>query len=471
MKIKDVEKLTGLTAKSIRHYESKGLLQVERDEGNSYRSYTEENVQELRKIRLLRFLDFSIEQIREIQQMNTGEIGEVLLEKAESLENQSQDLEIKRNLCRTLSKDGISNDAVVEEYNEVFDALGEEWQDDLAECLKDLRCPSITEVIGETAIFSGPILWLFLNIHSQMWQRLMLNALLAVLSTACITGIWINYLQKRRYQSKRVKKNNYATWYLLPAAIISCILGIVLVVFLMVQLDKIFAPQEWLFSQMKPWAETLLIALVMIPVMLFASVFLVWLPKKLGKKSVSGAKSKESNTDNSDVRKEDLQHEDKSEREEIEVLGWETFRKYWCFFVLIWIVAAYLCLTSVTYVTEDQIIVHSPFCPQGKSYSYRDVSKVQAGFGQKMVSLHREQRRGTFFYTVTIGGKRIVFMQPSVNEEIARYEEDTYLELEEFDQRLMQLGVDKESDETGYEACDFDKQYVDRFRRIITNGK
>lgn len=471
MKIKDVEKLTGLTAKSIRHYESKGLLQVERDEGNSYRSYTEENVQELRKIRLLRFLDFSIEQIREIQQMDPAEIKEVLLEKAESLENQSQDLEIKRDLCQTLSKDGISNDAVIEEYNEFFDALGEEGQDDLAECLKDLRCPSITEVIAETAIFSGPILWLFLNIHVQAWSVLKLNALLAVLSMAVITGIWMNYLHKRRYQPKRVKKNNYATWYLLPAAIISCILGIVLFVALIIQLDKIFAPQDWLFSQMKPWAETLLIALNVIPIMHFASVLLVWLRRKFAKKSAGIAKDKDSDASNSDVREEEIQKVDGGEEGEIEVLGWETFRKYWYFFVLVWIVAVYLCLSSVTYVTEDQIIVHSPICPQGKIYSYRDVSKVEAGFGQKMVSLHREQRRGTFFYRVTVDGKRIVFMQPSVNEKIDRYEEDTYLELEEFDQRLMQLGVDKESDETGYENCDFDKQYVDRFRRIIANGK
>lgn len=469
MKIKDVEKLTGLTPKSIRHYESKGLLQVERDEGNSYRSYTEENVQELRKIRLLRFLDFSIEQIGEIQQMDAAGIKEVLLEKAESLENQSQDLEIKRDLCRTLSKDGLSDDAVVEEYNEVFDALGEEWQDDLAECLKDLRCPSITEVIGETAIFSGPILWLFLNIHNQAWSVLMWNALFAVLSMAGITGIWMNYLQKRRYQPKRVRKNNYTTWYLLPAAIISCILGIVLVVFLMIQLDKIFAPQDWLFSQMEPWAETSLIFIFMIPVMLFASVFLVWLPKKLGKKSPVEAKKVDSDSDAVTNQKEDTKQGDNSG--EVEVLGWETFRKYWYLFGLVWIVVCYLCLTSVTYVTEDQIIIHSPICPQGKSYSYRDVSKVQAGFGQKIVSLHREQRRGTFFYTVTVGGKKIVFMQPSDNEEIARYEEDTYLELEEFDQRLVQSGVDKESDETGYEDCDYDKQYVDRFRRIIANGK
>lgn len=34
MTIKDVEKITGLTAKSIRYYEDKGLLKVERNEEN-----------------------------------------------------------------------------------------------------------------------------------------------------------------------------------------------------------------------------------------------------------------------------------------------------------------------------------------------------------------------------------------------------------------------------------------------------
>lgn len=463
MKIKDVEKLTGLTAKSIRHYESKGLLQVERDEGNSYRSYTEENVQELRKIRLLRYLDFSIEEIREIQQMDAAGVKEVLLDKAESLENQSQDLEIKRELCQTLSKDGITNDAVVEEYNEVFDALGDEWQDDLAECLKDLRCPSITEVIAETALFSGPILWLFTNIQGQRWHVLLLNALLAIFSTACITGIWMNYLRKRRYQPKRVQKNNRATWYILPASLIGCILGIVLIVFFMIQVDKIFAPPEWLFSQMRPWAETLLIILIMIAVLFFMSVLLVAISRKFGRKRNAGLQADVSAAD------DDGRMTASGESEEVDVLGWVTFRKYWYLFVLVWIAVGYLCLTSVTYVTEDQIIVHTPFCPQGKSYAYEDVTKVQAGFGQKVFSIHEYQRRGTFSYIIMVDGKKIIFMQPSVNEEIARYEEETYLELEEFDQRLMQLGVNKESDETGYEDCDFDKQYVNRFRRIITN--
>ena len=41
------------------------------------------------------------------------------------------------------------------------------------------------------------------------------------------------------------------------------------------------------------------------------------------------------------------------------------------------------------------------------------------------------------------------------------------MELEEFDQALVELGIKKEADKTGWENCDFDKEYVDRFLRII----
>ena len=46
-------------------------------------------------------------------------------------------------------------------------------------------------------------------------------------------------------------------------------------------------------------------------------------------------------------------------------------------------------------------------------------------------------------------------------------ESDTYLELEEFDQALMVLGIPKDASEEGYENCDFDQEYVERFLRII----
>ena len=63
MKINDVEKLTGLTAKAIRLYESKGLISVTRKE-NGYRSYTEEDVETLKKIKLFRSVGLAISDIK-----------------------------------------------------------------------------------------------------------------------------------------------------------------------------------------------------------------------------------------------------------------------------------------------------------------------------------------------------------------------------------------------------------------------
>ena len=63
MRINTVERITGLTPKAIRLYESKGLLRVAREE-NGYRNYTEEDVIVLKKIKLLRSVGVSIADIK-----------------------------------------------------------------------------------------------------------------------------------------------------------------------------------------------------------------------------------------------------------------------------------------------------------------------------------------------------------------------------------------------------------------------
>ena len=71
MKIKDAELLTGLPAKTIRYYESQGLISIKRN-SNTYRDYTENNITELRRIKILRKLDVPISKIKEFTQ---GEIS------------------------------------------------------------------------------------------------------------------------------------------------------------------------------------------------------------------------------------------------------------------------------------------------------------------------------------------------------------------------------------------------------------
>ncbi|MCB6367149.1 MerR family transcriptional regulator [Intestinibacillus massiliensis] len=64
MRIKEVEALTGITAKNIRFYEKEGLLSPARENQNKYRTYSDTDVETLKKIKLLRKLGVSLDMIR-----------------------------------------------------------------------------------------------------------------------------------------------------------------------------------------------------------------------------------------------------------------------------------------------------------------------------------------------------------------------------------------------------------------------
>lgn len=63
MKINDVEKITGLTSKAIRLYESKGLINIIRD-ANGYRNYSDSDIETLKTIKSLRSIDISVSDIK-----------------------------------------------------------------------------------------------------------------------------------------------------------------------------------------------------------------------------------------------------------------------------------------------------------------------------------------------------------------------------------------------------------------------
>ena len=62
MKIGEVEKITGLTAKAIRLYEKKKLLSVDRT-GSDYRDYNEDDVKQLLTIKNFRLTGMGLSQI------------------------------------------------------------------------------------------------------------------------------------------------------------------------------------------------------------------------------------------------------------------------------------------------------------------------------------------------------------------------------------------------------------------------
>ena len=422
MTIKEVERVTGLTAKSIRYYEEKGLLKVERNEENSYRVYTEENVEQLKWIRIFRYLNFSIEEIKVILSSDSEQAKKMLGQKTEQLQDEIDGYSIKKELCFVLSKDYENRDAVLEEYEDTIDFLTSDDMDEVKDILQEAKIISKSEIILYTLILIAPIIWLFINISRNLQSALLLNALLALISTVFLTKLWGDYFRQRSIYKEKAKAKDKSTQMLITKVLLTIIISFVGAIGIDHLITGILAPANWLFYQLNVYTEWLMI---------------VWI--------VCGV---------------------------LALISFNTLRnqnnKMKLIVFLVWLIIGYVCITSVTFVTEQEIIIHTPLEPQGKVYEYKDIDRVETSFGESDKTFIESDKKGNFSYTVFINGQKVVFCVPTPNEEIVRYSEDTYLELEEFDKALMNLGIYKEVDMNYVEYCDLEAEYVERFVRIAT---
>ena len=91
--IGQLAQLAGISTKTLRVYERKGLLMPERNVENDYRIYGEEAVKTLEKIQLMKYLDFSLNQIADFLQLYENTSREnVLLEQKRLLEKKREQL-------------------------------------------------------------------------------------------------------------------------------------------------------------------------------------------------------------------------------------------------------------------------------------------------------------------------------------------------------------------------------------------
>ena len=104
MNTKQVEELVGISRQNIRYYEKAGLLMPNREEQNSYRDYSGEDVERLKLIKMLRMLDMPL---KEIEKVLKGEISiqeAVSIHQKELLEQQKQ-LQAAIDICNLLKKE------------------------------------------------------------------------------------------------------------------------------------------------------------------------------------------------------------------------------------------------------------------------------------------------------------------------------------------------------------------------------
>ncbi|WP_027625722.1 MerR family transcriptional regulator [Clostridium lundense] len=426
MKIKDAELLTGLSSKTIRYYESEGLIFVKRN-SNAYREYDEENINELRRIKILRKLDVPISRIKEIKQGQTL-LKDILEDKIKELDENELDLERKRDTIESILKELNKNpDVDLAEYCKDIEYIeSDEFTEFLAD-MKELSQSSLSSQIFITLIFSGPLLWLFMNINNKNYEFIGINSILAIISTIFLTLTWRKFLKQR---DKKIK----GTGAMLLGTVFVVVLSIAIFAGITKLQQVIFVPRDYLMFMFKPPYSYIFLFFEIEILVIFISI----LYKK------------------------------------VKNVEWKWAAQLFDFLkkniiktIILNIVLLYAAITGITVVTRNQITDYNFYNPMGTKYYYNDISKVQAGFEGKSFKIFRESsgRAGDFYYIVTFkDGKKINFYQANSPFE------DTYLELEIFDKLIMSTSkVEKVSSKDNYQLCYFDKRYVDRFLRIIEN--
>ncbi|HEM5144538.1 TPA: MerR family transcriptional regulator [Streptococcus suis] len=421
MQVKDVEKLTGLSTKAIRLYEEKGLIEVARNPLNDYRDYSEENVRQLRLIKLLRYFECSLAEIKELLSFSEEDLRSALHEKKQGINQQAEELTDKVDLLDQVVRDLDKKEDWLEEVQESIAFVESGEFQDFKQDLEDALLPSIWMTLLQTLSLSGPILWLFTRIQQGRQENLFLLAVVSLLATAWITLLWRDYLVTWwKHRDKVRQKNRSQAWWI-PIGLISLVGGLAYFVLVGWLTERFFLPSDWLFYEYSTGLGEVAIFFIM--------AFLIFLLGKLAR---------------------------------LVKLSW----KYGLGLAGGCILLTALLISTTAAVTKDQIIDINLLAPS-KEYLYSDVKSVWTGFGNKLVTVNRAERQGEFSYQIQLDGKKIVFMQPAVNQNLIP--DDTYIELEEFDWQLMNLEIPKESSTEGSQYNDLDSHYLKRFLRIVEN--
>ncbi len=146
--------------------------------------------------------------------------------------------------------------------------------------------------------------------------------------------------------------------------------------------------------------------------------------------------------------------------------------KKWIYPILTFsnILLVYVLLFNVCVITNDRIINHSFFLPQGRVYSYNDVVSIDTGiYGKKKLTIPFADRSGEFYYIITLkDGIKIDLNGDAGGTQISQ---DIYEVFEKIDKTLVSMDIKKTASIDNFELFekDLDKMYSDKIKDILNN--
>lgn len=428
MRIKEVEALIGLTAKAIRLYEAKGLLTVSRTAENDYREYTEEDVERLKLIAVLRRLDIPVKTIKSWIDGESS-IRAILEEVSHRSEESSRENCTRKELADQLIR-------VLEERPEVeLPGMIDEVSglrvliEEMGELTKELdsisrkRAGELVFPVWMTVVSLGPVGMTLLRIIGGQTDQVIIGFLLSLVSVVMTAFAWAGYFKAPKQERDRSG--------CLPI-LIACVLSFVGVLAMYIGIDELqrylFVSDEKMILLFRgPWCYLVIV----ITLVLMGGLFLAWLRPWQNKR-------------------------------------WDPKFLLWGSMVVLVVSAVLLygCVNGVSVASEEGITRYHLFDPQGHTYRYEDVVKVETGFKGKFLGIPTRWT-GEFYYRITYTDGTTEDWGNCSSE----YDADSWLWMLRLDDMVIAGGAEKISSEAYSEYCDMDQFYVDILLEVIRNDQ
>lgn len=430
MKIGEIEKLSGISAKTIRYYEDKGLLNIKRGE-NAYREYNEKDLEQLQTIALLRKCGCSLAAIKDVIDEKCT-LQDLLTKQVNVLEKQKWQEDLRLSILYDMQKSFSKKDAsALSEWLLTLKAIETDEFQQMHDDIQMMTQHSPLYYVAWTLILCGPIFTLFLKIGEHDTTHQGLLTLLSLCTMSILTLLWHKYF-KTRHQFKERKKGG---WLLLLWLPFSLCMGFFFI-FLIQWMKEIFFLKDGYILWSSSMLTNILPFFFLIEGIIISGAFIA---KK---------------TKNIDF--EDYQ------------IIFHKLKHYRFLILLINFVILYLSIADINVLYPTHLETARWYAPILQTKEYKSITKVKTGF-QATKSFLSQRDKGDFYYILYLDdGKKIDISMSNPNHE-KRYEEHTYLEIEECDAIFMQHGIKKESSMQHFQDNTLAQEYRNRFKKIIEN--
>lgn len=198
MLINEVQYKVGLTKKSIRYYESEGLLTPKRNSNNDYREYDETDLNDLKLIKFLRNLNVSVS---EIKKLKNGELTlkECMTDRIRFIENAEKEFNKIKIMCYEITDSNLDFNTIdITKYSEEMNVINKRGV-----TLKDFKKKNQRKILGAclsslafSAFFIMFIIFFTILLFVEEDFPIMIYIILVMIFGFPVLGIVVNLIKR-----------------------------------------------------------------------------------------------------------------------------------------------------------------------------------------------------------------------------------------------------------------------------------